>query len=815
MTKSFFKKQERRVAGVILGFLLVGFFAPISIAFAAIPGLTPSQPSEGNDVCFDARDSAFGSLATYCYPTMAICGPKLALVPLLGKVNTCVETFSQRTWWEKHVNSAVSAPVQTVKTATTGLIGSALEAIASLIFKLAGFFMESMGQLFDMSISRTIDSRTYKDLASVNIAWATVRDLANMFFIFILLYIAIQTILGLAGGATKRWLANVVIAALLINFSLFITQVVIDAGNALAFGFWDQIKTQQGPTTVNSATAKFLEAFRIQTTLDTTKNNVTPGNTPPTLDAYDMAMIKIGGALVMFIAGYVFLAGAIMMIVRTVTLIIVMIASPLAFMGFALPKGGGFASEWLKKLIGSTFVAPVFIAMLWIDSIIISTSDATRLGAGSTSKWGLALSGTQDNFAVIYNFAVMIILLLASMVVANYVSSGAADTGGRWAKRLIGGGVIVGAAGLGATGRQIGGRVGKMTAESKKLREMAESGNRATRWFANTAIKTGEVAKKGTWDVRNAPMGALGINKALKMGGIDAGAGSKRTFDTHGSVLSSTPIAAGVAGLAVAAKRGAEKVLPEGKALDAVRASSDAVRGSVTYRGAEDEAAILKTAEERFKLNPAAKEQYLRDKLGPQYEEPRHKETRDKIAHDVVVKERKDTIKTKVEEGKKLEKDLASGTITKEVAEATSKTIAKAIGDAMAKLNSRDIADMLPLYATSSAFTGNLSKQDLHVIHQRQFDGKYDTLKDTVTNEPIDVLENVTKGVIAGHNEDAKKYLMSTEGQKRLFNFSVEKYAKASVAMEKSAEAAAKASEESKEFRDKFTVAGSSYSKKA
>ena len=45
----------------------------------------------------------------------------------------------------------------------------------------------------------------------------------------------------------------------------------------------------------------------------------------------------------------------------------------------------------------------------------------------------------------------------------------------------------------------------------------------------------------------------------------------------------------------------------------------------------------------------------------------------------------------------------------------------------MGNLNSRDIADMLPLYATAGIHWQ--SEQDLHVIHQRQFDGKYDTLK--------------------------------------------------------------------------------------
>lgn len=821
MIKKIIKKQKGKFFKVLLGFLVIGFFAPINLVFAgsAIPGLTAGAPAAGNDSCFLGNDGSILSFNyEFCYPSLASCQASAATVASPSKIAApCSDGWLNKSWLQK--NFGKGSEIGTIASETTSAVGSLLGDVALspivglsyLFFYVAGLFLSGMGSLLDIAISSTINSSFYDGLTVIDIGWTAVRDFSNMFFIFALLFIAIKTILGLAGSNTKQWVAHLIIAALLINFSLLATKVVIDAGNALAWGFWDQMSISSSTVTGSSATMNLMQGFKLQSIADPKDSS----GKPISLDATTKIIIYLGGGLLMFIAGYVFLAGAVMMIVRTVTLIILMILSPFAFLGFALPVAGGFGNKWLSKLIGSTFVAPAFIAMLYLVSIIINSPDLFKLTDSNGLSMGGALAGDLSSFAIIYNYVLMIILILGALTVANAVSAGAADTGGRWAKKIIGGGAVVGAIGVGAAGRQLGGRVGKMTAESKKLREMAESGSRTQRFFANAALKTGEVAKKGTWDVRNANVKGYGVGSALGAAGISAGAGSKRSYETHGSVLSSTPAAALVAGTAALATRGAEKVLPEGKALNAVRASRDAVRDSVTYRGAEDEAAILKTAEERYKLNPVAKEKYLRDQLGPQYDALRHKETRDKIAHDVVVKERKDTIKTNVEESKELENKLAKGTITKEVAETTSKAIAKAIGDAMANLNSRDIADMLPLYATSSAFTGNLSKQDLHVIHQRQFDGKYDTLKDTVTNEPIDVLENVTKGVIAGHNEDAKKYLMSTEGQKRLFNFSVEKYAKASVVMEKSAEAAAKAAAESKDFQDKFTIAGSSYSKKA
>jgi hypothetical protein len=136
--------------------------------------------------------------------------------------------------------------------------------IASLIFKLVGVFFVSMAYILDVAIASTISNVPYQ-ISTISIGWTAVRDLSNMFFIFVLLFIAIQTILGLAGGSAKRWLSHVIIAALLINFSLFLTGVVIDAGNVLAMGFWDKMKTTQAGVTGNSVSMQLMQGLKLQT----------------------------------------------------------------------------------------------------------------------------------------------------------------------------------------------------------------------------------------------------------------------------------------------------------------------------------------------------------------------------------------------------------------------------------------------------------------------------------------------------------------------------------------------------------------------
>ena len=498
-------------------------------------------------------------------------------------------------------------------------LSAALEGLAHLIFSGAGYFMASMGTVLDTSIALTVNSAMFKNVGAIQVGWTAVRDFSNLFFIFVLLYIAILTVVGMAGSNAKRWVAHLVIAALLINFSLFATQVVVDAGNILAIGFWDKMTMTVGtaPPT-QTASLWFMEGFRIQTTADIKSNPADPTAKKISPDHSTMILIYLGGTLVYLVAGYVFLAGAVMMIVRSVTLMILMIVSPFAFLGFALPKGGGFASQWFNKLIGSTFVAPAFIFMLYIDSLIIrGTAVATgsewmKASGADKAKFALAMSGSPANFPIIYNYILMIILLLAALKVADSVSSGAGSSAGKWAKGAIGSGAAAGFTGVAAFGRQTYGAAGKRAMNDEKWvkeqQRLAAKGGMTGR-MANIRLATAEKASKATFDIRNAPMGGLGVTAGLGAAGIKAGSASKKSFDTHG----------GVVGMVVSDQN---------------------------YKGSIKEAEIIKTANERYKNNPEARDAYLKQatQLGGQYQKGRHEELRSGINRDIAKEKAKETL---------------------------------------------------------------------------------------------------------------------------------------------------------------------------
>ena len=62
----------------------------------------------------------------------------------------------------------------------------------------------------------------------VNESWALLRDLFNLTFIFGLVYIGFKMILGSDDRNSRKWLINIILAALLVNFSLFVTKFIVD-----------------------------------------------------------------------------------------------------------------------------------------------------------------------------------------------------------------------------------------------------------------------------------------------------------------------------------------------------------------------------------------------------------------------------------------------------------------------------------------------------------------------------------------------------------------------------------------------------------
>ena len=259
------------------------------------------------------------------------------------------------------------------------------------------------GGIFNASIGFSLSGESFPTDESSMIAtgWKMVRDLLNLFFIFILLYVAIATIIQY-GSFGKDTIVKIIIAAVLINFSLMMTKMVIDSSHILAWSFYDKIKERQitdkdgnkttspiipeeitvkGITTKNLA-GVFMAGFNPQRLLipsNTTKTAQAKGASEAMSDGSGIigviwqAILIMGLASVLnFVVAFILFAGAIMFIIRVVVLWFLLLFSPLAFAHLILPAFKQYSNKWWDALIKQAFFAPAFLFLFYLVTMMVN-----------------------------------------------------------------------------------------------------------------------------------------------------------------------------------------------------------------------------------------------------------------------------------------------------------------------------------------------------------------------------------------------------------------------------------------------------------
>ncbi len=292
--------------------------------------------------------------------------------------------------------------------------------LASWILGLAGILMNEVFTYTVVDMSTNI-----RGITGINIAWQAFRDIANMSFIFILLYIGIKTIIGEGGDSTKKMLRSVIIAAVLINFSLFFTKVIIDASNIITIGFYNGIVNQAGgdPNSLGSGVSNILMSnLGLTTIFDVSSSATALAN-----KGFQYTIIMgIGGSAFILTAAFTFLFAAGLFLIRYAVLIILLLLSPLAYAGQILPSTQGQAKKWWDSLMGQVIFAPAYMLMLWAVIKMVGnglfktpTQGFADALAGTESAAGTLGGAGATNMGVIINFIIIIILLNACALIAK------------------------------------------------------------------------------------------------------------------------------------------------------------------------------------------------------------------------------------------------------------------------------------------------------------------------------------------------------------------------------------------------------------
>lgn len=386
-----------------------------------------------------------------------------------------------------------------------------LSGIGWFFFEMASGVLSISGYLFDVAIEKTITLNEFiRDLPAIKEGWTLSRDVANLFFIFIILYIAIATILRLSGYGIKDLLVKVVIIALMVNFSLMITQVIIDASNILALEFYNSMKIstkaltsgtddngvsfQAGDTIqVVSPSSVFMGALRFERIFKTEGQGLSGFFKSTGPGDYKLAIVLFMGTIVMVVIAFVFFAISILFVIRTIALIFLMVIAPLAFLAMALPATRQYGSRWWNALFKQAFFAPVCLFLLYLSAGIVSSENFVTITDSQVAGFAGALTGNPSEFGIIFSYILIIGLLLGSLIVAKEMGAYGADTVQKWGKDAR------------KWGQGYAGRISKRY--TAPVAERLASGTEKTGWgrvvgsgLRKVPLATKGLAKAGTWD---------------------------------------------------------------------------------------------------------------------------------------------------------------------------------------------------------------------------------------------------------------------------------------------------------------------------
>ena len=386
----------------------------------------------------------------------------------------------------------------------------------SLLTGLAGIILNAVIYYTIVDIANN-----YSRITTINEAWSVIRDLANMSFIFVLLYAAIKTILG-TGSDTKNLIVKIIVVAILINFSLFFTKVVIDASNVLAIAFYDAIVPGAfddigviNLVTQTGISHAFMQNLNLQSLYEVGEN----GNR---IGPASIVTLGIMGSIMLLIAAFIFFAVALMFIIRYVILILVLILSPLAFIAFVLPQLEKYKAQWIDALVGQAFFAPIYFMLTWVTLHVLGgitsafgATDNPRAALSGIAFIDSAITGTNEAFGLLINFIVVIVFLVASLILAkelaNKVPGGVNKLTG-WATATAGGATLGMA---GRFGRNVIGSRAATMANDENLKQRASEGSMRAKLQLAVANK----AVKSSFDFRGTGLGgSLDAGKAQKGG---------------------------------------------------------------------------------------------------------------------------------------------------------------------------------------------------------------------------------------------------------------------------------------------------------
>ncbi|RWZ78434.1 MAG: hypothetical protein EOT05_01590 [Candidatus Microsaccharimonas sossegonensis] len=278
-----------------------------------------------------------------------------------------------------------------------------IQGVGWIICPVTTFLADGMDNIFNIMkgflvVQPAKTTNTGNDLYT---AWNIMRSIANVAFIIVFLIIIYSqlTNIGISNYGLKKLLPRLIVAAVLVNLSYFISSIAVDLSNILGYSLQDIfVQIRQNTFNINNDTWantngmgwSAIAAFVLSGGAATIGLIAATGGT--VAGAIYLLVPVLIGLLLTILAVLLILAA------RQAIIIILIVVAPLAFVAYLLPNTEQWFKKWRELFTTMLVFFPAF-------SLVFG---------GSQLAGGLIIQNATNIFGVIFGMAVQVAPLAIS-----------------------------------------------------------------------------------------------------------------------------------------------------------------------------------------------------------------------------------------------------------------------------------------------------------------------------------------------------------------------------------------------------------------
>ena len=321
-----------------------------------------------------------------------------------------------------------------------------------------GIILTWSAALFDLTLQRGVLNAGYWLRAGggfglgIAAVWEVLRDLVNLALIGGLVWASISMILN-TGQQIGKLIVQIVIAALLVNFSFFFAGAVLDASHFASRVIYEEafgvtVGTPGAGEENNEGftmASRFMQATHLGSLSDIsvlgTGNNGEDQNFIEDPSSFGILMLMgLVALIVLVVAAWVFFSVAALFTQRFIVIIILLMTAPIGILAFTdIPRGKEYGQGWWAALWSQAIFPPVLLILLAASFKVLEVAsnelvqdDASFLGLFVGPNGGGALSGVSPGqlssgpwgaaWELVTVYIIGIGLMYASMKIATNIA---------------------------------------------------------------------------------------------------------------------------------------------------------------------------------------------------------------------------------------------------------------------------------------------------------------------------------------------------------------------------------------------------------